>query len=109
MAGPPPITLVLVGTLRARVPTVGAGCDMVVLTGPTAITGVRAIALVRGGAPTSRACCLEAVVMTVPVPITLVLVGPLPACVPAVGAGCDMVVLTGAAAVAGVRTIALAR
>src|SRR5438445_360462 len=108
MAGPAPITLVLVGALRARIPAVGVGCHMVRLTGPTAITGVRVITLARGGVPTGRPCCLEAVVMTGPAPITLVLVGTLRARIPTVGAGCDMVVLAGSTPITGVRVVTLA-
>src|SRR5438093_362244 len=80
MTGPGPITLILVGTLCARVPAVGIGCYMVDLTCPTANAGVRGIALARAGVPTGRACHLEAVVMAGPAPITLILVGTLRAC-----------------------------
>src|SRR5438132_10659511 len=109
MTGPGPITLVLVATLRACIPTVGACRHMIGLTAAAAVAGVRAIALARGGVPTSRACRLEAVVMTGPAPITLVLVGALGACVPTVGARCDMVDLAGPTAATGVRVITLAR
>src|SRR5437867_4290132 len=109
MTGGAAMTRVLVGTLRARIPTVGAGRDMVVLAGPAAITGVRVVTLARGGVPTGRACHLEAVVMTGPAAITLVLVGTLRARIPTVGAGRDMVVLASPAAIAGVRVVTLAR
>src|SRR5206468_2782445 len=108
MTGPAAITLVLVGTLRARIPTVGASRDMVVLASPAAIAGVRVVTLARGGVATGRACHLEAIVMTGPGPITLILVGTLGARISAVGVGCHMVGLAGAAPITGVRCIALA-
>src|SRR5439155_3300558 len=88
---------------------VGTGCDMVDLTSPTAITGVRVVTLARPWTATGRACHLEAVVMTSPAPITLVLVGTFSARIPAVGTGCDVVGLTSPTAIAGVRAITLAR
>src|SRR5439155_840803 len=109
MTDPCSITLVLVGTLGACIPTVGTGCDMVVLAGATAITGVGIVTRTGGSAATGRACHLEAVVMTDPCSITLVLVGTLAACIPTVGTGCDMVVLAGATAIAGVGIVTLAR
>src|SRR5437016_3497826 len=109
MTGPAAITLVLVGTLRARIPTVGAGCDMVDLASPTPITGVRVVTLARPCTATGRACHFEAVVMTGPGAITLVLVDTLTLRVPAVGTGCDMVDLTSPTAITGVRVVTLAR
>src|SRR6266446_9274257 len=82
---------------------------MAALAGPAPITGLLPFALARGGVPTSRACRLEAVVMTGPAPITLVLVGALGTCIPTVGACRHMIGLTATAAIAGVRCIALAR
>src|SRR5206468_5448599 len=106
---PAAITLVLVGALSARIPTIGAGRYMVVLATTAAIAGVRAVTLARGGVSTGRACHLEAIVMTGPAAITLVLVGTFSARIPTVGAGRHMIGLTATAAVAGVRAIALAR
>src|SRR5881296_1618575 len=109
MTGPAAITLVLVGTFSARIPTVGAGRHMIGLTATAAVAGVRAIALARGGVSTGRACHLEAIVMTGPAAITLVLVGTLRARIPTVGAGCNMVDLAGPTAATGVRVITLTR
>src|SRR5206468_8331886 len=102
---PAAITLVLVGALSARIPTIGAGRYMVVLATTAAIAGVRAVTLARGGVSTGRACHLEAIVMTGPAAITLVLVGALRARIPTVGACRDMVVLAGPAAITGVRDL----
>src|SRR5437899_1810608 len=107
MAGPGPITLVLVGTLRARISSVGVSCHMVRLTGPTAITGVCIVTLTRATAATGCACQLEAVVMTCPIPITLVLVGTLRARIPAVGARRHMFTLSPYTALSRSRAIAL--
>src|SRR5438046_7072901 len=109
MTSPAAITLVLVGALRARIPAVGAGCDMVVLASPTAIAGVRVVTLARSCTATGRACHFEAVVMASPGAITLVLVDTLTLGVPAVGAGCDMVVLAGPTAIAGVGVVTRTR
>src|SRR5436309_13255500 len=103
MTGPAAITLVLVGTFSARIPTVGAGCDMVVLAGPAPITGVRVVTLARGGASTGRACHLEAVVMTELGSASCREVGSLRARIPTVGAGRDMVVLASPAPITGDR------
>src|SRR5947208_1575267 len=56
-ATPASITLVLVGTLGVCIPTVGAGCLMVRLAGPTAIAGVGIVARTGAAAATGRARC----------------------------------------------------
>src|SRR5438128_502699 len=109
MAGPAAITLVLVGTLRACIPTVGACCNMVDLAGPTAATGVRVITLTRSWTAARRAYHLEAVVRAAPRTTAGVLVVTLGACIPTVGARCDMVDLAGPTAATGVRVITLTR
>src|SRR2546428_823446 len=109
MTGPAPITLVLVGALGACIPTVGARCDMVDLAGPTAATGVRVITLTRSWTAARRAYHLEAVVRAAPRTTAGVLVSTFGACIPTVGARCDMVVLAGPAPITGVCVITFAR
>src|SRR5439155_571110 len=52
-----PITLVLVHTRCLCIPAVGGGCDMVRLTGPTAIAGVGIVTCTGAAAATGRARC----------------------------------------------------
>src|SRR5437899_6770317 len=108
MPGPAPTPPVLAGTLGACIPTVGARCDMVDLAGPTAATGVRVITLTRSWTAARRAYHLEAVVRAAPRTTAGVLVSTFGACIPTVGARCDMVDLAGPTAITSVRAIALA-
>src|SRR5438034_890905 len=93
MTGPAAITLVLVGTLRARIPTVVSGSAMFVLASPTAIPGVCFVTLARAAVSSALSLHVALPILTGPAAITLVLVGTLRARIPTVGTGCDMVVL----------------
>src|SRR5439155_441465 len=100
---------VLIGALRARVAAESAVGLVVDLTGACAVAGVGVVALAARRITAGRTRRLEAVVRARPVAVAFVLVGALGARVAAVRACRDVIGLAGAAAVAGVSQIALAR
>src|SRR5262249_13874846 len=103
------VALVLIRALGACVAAVRAGGDVVRLAGAGAVARVGAVALARTVVAARGPRRLKAVVVTEAGAVALVLIRALGARIAAVGACRDVVRLAGAAAVARVGAVALAR